>query len=92
MPVNGRIMEGLLTEGIVIVPDTYPYKATRRLGETSSIYLAGEISFSNRNHKSYVAPIKRSSGKFLMSDKVQTIYKYSKCYLGNDIPVLLHAS
>lgn len=29
----------------MIVPDMYPYKATRRLIKKSSVYLAGEFSF-----------------------------------------------
>lgn len=47
----------------MIVPGMYPYKVMRRLIKTSSIYLAGELSFLNRiNQNSYVAPtIKLSS-------------------------------
>lgn len=52
----------------MIVPDMYPYKATRRLIKTSSIYLAGELSFLNRiNQNAYVAPIITFPGILLMS-------------------------
>lgn len=57
----------------MIVPDMYPYKATRRLIKTSSIYLAGELSFLNRiNQNAYVAPTITFPGILIMSVKVKT--------------------
>lgn len=57
----------------MIVPDMYPYKATKRLIKTSSIYLAGEFSFLNRiNQNSYVAPTKTFTG-ILITSKLKQV-------------------
>lgn len=57
----------------MIVPDMYPYKATRRLIKTSSIYLAGELSLLNGiKQNSSVAPTITFPRILTMSDKFKT--------------------